>query len=136
MGRYLAVAHQTSEAPEFVDAVLSVVERDSDAEFVLVVPATPVKHLVTWTEGESRIVAGEKAMAARRRLEEAGANVVDARVGDARPYEAVIDAVVEEQFDEVIVSTFAPGVSRWLKADLVHRLERSIDVPVTHVVAH
>ena len=39
-------------------------------------------------------------------------------------------------FDRIIVSTFPPGISRWLGADLINRLGRSVDIPVTHVVAH
>lgn len=37
-------------------------------------------------------------------------------------------------FDEVIVSTLPPGASRWLRLDLLHRVERRFDLPVTHVV--
>lgn len=39
-----------------------------------------------------------------------------------------------QPFDEVILSTLPPGVSRWLKQDLPHRLERHFDIPVTHVI--
>jgi len=136
VARYLAVAHQTSEAPEFVEALRAAAARDPGAEFVLLVPATPVRHLATWTEGESRAVASEKATAARGRLEKAGVNVVDARVGDPRPFQAVMDALTDESFDEVIVSTFPPGISRWLGTDLINRLQRATDLPITHVIAH
>lgn len=135
MRRVLAVAHQTAEASEFLDAVRSAAERDG-AEVVLLVPATPVNHLASWTRGESRAIAKERAEKVKLLLEEAGADVVEARVGDADPYEAVIQALADGDFDHVIVSTFPPGISRWLGADLVNRLGRSTDVPVTHVVAH
>jgi hypothetical protein len=62
--------------------------------------------------------------------------VVDARVGDPDPYQAILDSVNVEDFDQIIVSTFPPGLSRWLGADLINRLGRSVSVPVTHVVAH
>ena len=109
---------------------------DPEAEFVLLVPATPVSHLGAWTEGESHAVASAKALAARERLENVGVNVVDARVGEPDPYVAVLTALSDEDFDEILVSTFAPGISRWLKADLISRLRDSIDLPVTHVIAH
>ncbi|MDH3499972.1 MAG: hypothetical protein OEM97_07610 [Acidimicrobiia bacterium] len=48
---------------------------------------------------------------------------------------AVLDAVDSEDFAAVIVATFPPGVSQWLAADLIHRLERTVDLPITHVVA-
>ena len=134
--RFLAVAHQTADAREFLDAIRAAAEREAATEFVVLVPATPVRHLATWTQGESRAVAAERASTTRRRLEDLGVRVVDARVGDADPYQAIIDAVATDQFDHVIVSTFAPGISRWLGADLINRLQRSIGVPVTHVIAH
>ena len=34
-------------------------------------------------------------------------------------------------FDEIVVSTNPPGISRWLKLDLPTRLERAFEVPVT-----
>jgi hypothetical protein len=36
-------------------------------------------------------------------------------------------------FDEIIVSTLPAPVSRWLRLDLAHRLERRFHLPVTHV---
>lgn len=136
MARFLAVAHQTAEAGEFVDAVRAAASREAGTEFVLLVPATPVKHLASWTQGESRAVASERANAARLMLEEAGVKVIEARVGDPDPYQAIMDALAVEQFDHVIVSTFPPGISRWLGTNLINRLQRSVAVPVTHVVAH
>jgi hypothetical protein len=136
VARFLAVAHQTSEADEFIEAVRQAAGGDPKAEFVLLVPATPVEHLAGWTEGEAHAVAADKAAAARRRLEATGVNVVDARVGDPRPYDAIMDALADEHFDAVIVSTFPPGMSRWLGMDLINRLRRSTALPITHVIAH
>ena len=133
MRRLLAVAHQTAETGEFLEAVRSAAATDS--EVVLLVPATPVKHLTSWTSGESRAIAREKADSARKLLEEYGVEVVDARVGDPDPYQAILDVVGLEDFDRIIVSTFPPGISRWLGADLINRLGRAVDLPVTHVVA-
>jgi nucleotide-binding universal stress UspA family protein len=133
MRRLLAVAHQTAETGEFLEAVRSAAAPDS--EVVLLVPATPVKHLTSWTSGESRAIAREKADSARKLLEESGVEVVDARVGDPDPYQAILDVVGLEDFDRIIVSTFPPGISRWLGADLINRLGRAVDLPVTHVVA-
>ena len=136
MARYLVVAHQTSEAQEFIDTVRAIAERDGDAKFVRLVPETHVQHLATWTEGESRAVDLKKAAAASRRLEGAGVNVVDTRVGDPQPLDAIMDILGDDGFDEIIVSTFPPGISRWLKGDLIRRLERATDIPVTHLIAN
>jgi nucleotide-binding universal stress UspA family protein len=134
MTRLLAVAHQTAETGEFLEAVRTAAA--SDSEVVLLIPATAVKHLTSWTSGESRAIAREKADAVRRLLEDSGVTVVDARVGDPDPYQAIHDVVDTDDFDRIIVSTFPPGISRWLGADLINRLGRSLDVPITHIVAH
>ena len=47
MGLYLVVAHQTAASPELLEAVRKVMARELEAEFVLLVPATPVTHLLT-----------------------------------------------------------------------------------------
>lgn len=133
MRRLLAVAHQTAETGEFLEAVRSAAATDS--EVVLLIPATPVKHLTSWTSGESQAIAREKADSARKLLEESGVEVVDALVGDPDPYQAILDVVGLDDFDSIIVSTFPPGISRWLGADLINRLGRALDLPVTHVVA-
>jgi nucleotide-binding universal stress UspA family protein len=130
----LAVAHQTAETAEFLEAVRSAAGDDS--EVVLLIPATPVRHLTSWTSGESRAIARMKADSARRLLEEKGVAVIDAQVGDPDPYQAILDVVEVADFDRVIVSTFPPGISRWLGADLINRLGRSLDIPLTHVIAH
>jgi hypothetical protein len=46
MARYLVVAHETVTSPELLKVVRGVRERDAEAEFVLLVPATPVRHLL------------------------------------------------------------------------------------------
>ena len=50
------------------------------------------------------------------------------------PYTAAMQAVHDERIDEIIVSTFAPERSGWLRRDLVQRLRDDSGVPVEHVV--
>lgn len=135
MPRYLIIAHQTATSPELEKAVIDLAERESDAEFRLVVPATPVEHVLTWTEGESEAVAADQAELAREKLEAAGARIVGVAVGDASPIDAARDALLEQPFDAVIISTLPLNISRWLRMDVVHRLERDIELPVIHVEA-
>ena len=40
-----------------------------------------------------------------------------------------------ESYDEIVVSTLPGSISKWLKLDLPHRVERSTGLPVTHVEA-
>jgi hypothetical protein len=135
MARYLIVAHQTAESPELRTAIRDIARRDADAALTLVVPATPVTHLVGWTGGESAAVAREAGQRARARWEADGIAVEEVVVGDANPVYAVADAFNRGTWDEVIVSTLAAGASRWLKMDVVSRIEREVSVPVTHVAA-
>ena len=69
------------------------------------------------------------------RLRSAGLEVADGKVGDPDPAAAVQDLVNFESFDEVVVSTLPGGISKWLKLDLPHRVERITGLPVSHVVA-
>jgi hypothetical protein len=38
-------------------------------------------------------------------------------------------------YDTLVICTLPPGISRWLKLDLVHRAERKFGPRVIHVVA-
>jgi hypothetical protein len=64
MPRYLIVAHQTAESPELVECVRALAGEDPTSIFSLLVPATPVQHLLTWWEGEKQAIARESAMRA------------------------------------------------------------------------
>jgi hypothetical protein len=55
-------------------------------------------------------------------------------VGDPDPMVAVQDAWDPRRYDEVIVATLPTGVSRWMAADLPHRVERMTGARVTHIV--
>jgi hypothetical protein len=57
----------------------------------------------------------------------------DGEVGPADPLSGIEELIARHSFDEVIVSTMPHAVSRWLKADLPHRIERRFHLPV-HVI--
>ena len=42
--------------------------------------------------------------------------------------------LLAEPFDEIVVSTFEPVSSGWLRRDLVERLRKETGLPVEHVV--
>jgi hypothetical protein len=78
---------------------------------------------------------------AERRLKRAVAELrgagIDAhgQVAHPDPFSAAMDAIREERVDEIIVSTFRPERSGWLRRDLVERLRNQTRLPVEHVVA-
>jgi hypothetical protein len=73
----------------------------------------------------------------KRALGELRSAGIDAhgQVAHPDPYSAAIEATRDERVDEIIVSTFGPERSGWLRRDLVERLRNDTDVPVEHVVA-
>jgi hypothetical protein len=72
----------------------------------------------------------------RRALAELRASGIDAhgQVAHPDPYTAAMQAIQDERVDEIIVSTFKPAESSWLRRDLVERLQNDADRPVEHVV--
>jgi hypothetical protein len=70
---------------------------------------------------------------ALRELNDAGIEATG-HIGDADPVTAALNAVHDEQVDEIIVSTFPAATSGWLHRDVVGRIESGSDLPVRHVV--
>jgi cell pole-organizing protein PopZ len=149
MHRYLVVANQTLDSDELV-ALVRERTAEGPAEFWLVVPATPVKDLASNAmpipmpvmggvstlpapPAEARRLAQINLEAAIKKLTAAG-GTVNGTVSDADPVRAVRDAVDSREFDEIIVSTLPPRLSRWLHHDLPARLQHDFHLPVTHLV--
>ena len=132
--RVLVVANRTAATPALLDAVHRRSE-EGPASFTLLVPS--VAH------GLHRVVDPEDTDVAEAQaaldlaiplLEEAAGGPVEGMIGDADPFNAVQDAVNLQGFDEIIVSTLSPRVSRWLRMDLPRRLT-VLGLPVTTVTA-
>jgi len=135
MSRYLVVTHQTALSPDLQRKVSALVAADPAAEYAVLVPEAPGLPY-TW-EGETVDVARQRADAAKTLLEEtARARVFRTAVGAAEPLQAITDELLAQPgYDALVICTLPPGVSRWLKLDLVHRAERKFGLRVIHVVA-
>ena len=150
MHRCLVVANQSLDSDELLEVLRERVAA-GPTEFRLVVPATPVKDLVSNAmpipmpvmggsptlpapPKEARRMAQAKLDAALQKLTAAGVRA-EGTVGDPDPVRAVEEAVATGEFDEIIVSTLPARVSRWLHQDLPGRLRHKFHVPVTHVLA-
>ena len=69
---------------------------------------------------------------ARPILEDATGGPVDAMIGSHDPLAAVQDALNLYGFDEVVISTLPPRISRWLRLDLPRKVA-ALGLPVEHV---
>jgi hypothetical protein len=138
MARYLVVAHETVTSPELVEQLRLIQEQDSGAEFVLLVPATPVRHLLfrRGDEHGAQAVAGKRVHRARAHFTKKRIPLGDARVGAADPVQAIDEEFAAHPgYAGLIISTLPAEKSRWLRMDLPRRARATYDVPVHHVVA-
>ena len=133
MPAFLVVANQTLASPTLAAAVAERVAA-GNAQFHVVVPATPVTHGLTWDEQEAVQLATARLEGLLARLRALGA-VASGEVGSQDPVAAAQDVLRSAVFDEIIVSTLPPGASRWLGQDVPTRLRRAVDIPVTVVTA-
>jgi GABA permease len=131
MPHYLVVANQTLTSRTLLDEIRAR-HADNDCDFHIVVPATRLHIGATWTEGQAIAHARHVLDYALARFRTEGIDATG-NVGDENPVLAVADAFRQWLSDEIIVSTLAPGASKWLKRDLPHRLARRFRVPVTHI---
>jgi hypothetical protein len=92
----------------------------SPAEFTVVVPADP--------PGAERRVQQALAQFKAAGVEATG------HTGDPDPVCAVVNALHDEQVDEIILSTFPQATSGWLRRDVIGRIKKHTDVPIRHVV--
>jgi hypothetical protein len=118
--RVLVVANRTAAAPRLLDAVRERA-RSGPCEFALLVPSSDPKA-ADWTL-DSALPLVKRAARGR----------VDGLVGGPDPFASVQDAVREGDFDEIIVSTRPKGVSKWLRRDLIARIQ-GLGLPVTAIV--
>ena len=138
MTRYLVVAHETVTNPELLKQVRAVREQEGEAEFVLLVPATPVRPLLfrRGDEHGADVAARKLADRARALFAKRGVPLSDVRVGAPDPMEA-IDGEVERNpgYAGFIISTLPEEKSRWLRMDLPRAVGSKYGLPVHHVVA-
>ena len=113
--------------------------------FHVVVPATAVDDQIeayggaggptnTPSPGEHAHAIVEQRMAAAVRQIPGAGGQADGEVGDADPLIAVRDALGRYEVDEIIISTLPRVLSRWLRRDLPHQVERLSGRPVTAIV--
>lgn len=99
--------------------------------------ASPASFLIMSPQSDPTAGAHPEA---ERRLKRALAKLrgegidVHGQVAHPDPFSAAMEAVHDERVDEIIVSTFEPLSSGWLRGDVVERLQKETGLPVEHVV--
>lgn len=133
MRRYLVVANQTLGGDHLLQTLQQKVAEGPCSVHVLV-PAS--RNPEAWAQSYENAHSAARARldAALERFGALGIEV-DGEVGDERVVDAINDACAQASYDEIILSTLPPGVSRWLGFDLISRVERGCALPVTHVTA-
>jgi hypothetical protein len=116
--RVLVVAHKTAATQPLLDTVRARAARGA-CTFTLLVPNT-ARGLHKVVDPEDQGAAAARAVLDRAlpALARAAGAPVEGIVGDADPMAAVQDAINLHGFDEVIISTLSPRLSRWLRLDL------------------
>jgi hypothetical protein len=130
--RVLVVAHKTAATQPLLDAVRDRASR-GPCIFTLLVPnATHGLHKVVDPEDQGASEAQAVLDQALPALSEAVGSNVRGMLGDPDPVAAVHDAINLQGFDEVIISTLSPRISRWLRLDLPSKVS-GMGLPVTTV---
>jgi hypothetical protein len=121
----LVLANETVLGEQLLDTIREHARR-SPSSFLIISPQTD-PSLGAHPEAERRL---------KRALTQLRGEGIDAhgQVAHPDPFSAAMEAVHDERVDEIIVSTFEPLRSGWLRKDLVERLRRETQVPVEHVI--
>jgi hypothetical protein len=119
----LVVANQTVGDQQLLDLIKSRAT-DGRHRFVVILPQGE------GGEGDPY----ERLAKVLRQLEEAGVDAVG-QVVHPDPFTAIQNAVRWYPVDDIIISTFEPERSGWLRSDLVGRVKSATGKPVEHVVA-
>jgi len=119
--RVLVVANRTAATHRLLEEV-SRRRKSGPCQFALLIPDVTDRKKADWTL--------ENALPMIQRV---AGGPVEGLVGGADPFISVQNAVHDGNFDEIIVSTLSKKTSKWLRRDLVRKVE-GLGLPVVAIV--
>jgi hypothetical protein len=145
--RVLVVANRTVGGDELAAAIRERMDA-GPCEFYLLVPVPPSPPIgiaagfsameagvvPALTGPDERELAEERLHFGLEWMHRLGATV-EGEVGDTDAVRAIRAVTERHKIDEIIISTLPTTISRWLRQDLPHRVERKFVLPVTVVTA-
>src|SRR5215208_5252847 len=132
MKRILVVANETVAGQPLIDAVRERAAGEQ-VDVHVICPQNQPRHGYVIYDSMVRDAAENRLKMTIALLHEAGIEA-HGEVMDPDPYSAVMDALGEADYDEIVVSTHPETRSGWLRQGLVDRLQRAARRPVEHVV--
>src|SRR5918995_1961373 len=134
MRRILVVANETVAGRPLIDAVKRRAgDAPDDVHVHVICPQNQPRHGYVIYDEHVREAAENRLKMTIALLREAGIEA-DGEVMDPDPYSAVMDALGEQEYDDIVVSTHPETRSGWLRQGLVDRVQRAAHRPVEHVV--
>jgi hypothetical protein len=132
MKRILVVANETVAGRPLIDAVKARAGGE-EIDVHVICPQNQPRHGYVIYDTMVREAAENRLRMTLALLREAGIEA-DGEVMDPDPYSAVMDALGEQDYDEIVISTHPETRSGWLRQGLVDRVGRATRRPVEHVV--
>jgi hypothetical protein len=132
MKRILVVANETVAGQPLIEAVRERAAGEQ-VDVHVISPQNQPRHGYVIYDSTVRDAAENRLQMTLALLREAGIEA-DGEVMDPDPYAAVMDALGEADYDEIIISTHPETRSGWLREGLVDRVRRAARRPVEHVV--
>ena len=132
MKRILVVANETVAGRSLIEAVKRRAEGDEIHAHVIC-PQNQPKHGYVIYDDHVRDATENRLKMTLALLSEEGIEA-DGELMDPDPYSAIMDALGQQDYDEIIISTHPETRSGWLRQGLVERVERATRRPVEHVV--
>jgi len=118
--RVLIVANRTAATPRLLEEVRRQ-RKSGPCEFALLIPDVGDRKKADWTLDNAVPL-----------LSRAAGGRVEGLIGGADAFTSVQDTVRDGHFDAIILSTRSKKMSKWLRRDLVRRVE-GLGLPVTTV---